>query len=204
MRTLKPFLTAALFTFAVTGCGDDHDGHNHGNEEEVISAVALTFTPVAGGAGMTFEFDDPDGDGGDPPTIDNIDIAAGDYNLTIVLENRLEDPAEDITQEVSDEGDEHQLFFTGSAVNGPAANNPGAPLSHDYADQDMGGLPIGLSNTITAAAGTGDMTVVLRHLPPLNDQPTKVDGLAEDVAGGGISSIGGSSDVQVTLSVTVQ
>ncbi len=200
MKTTKLMLAGAL-VFAVA-CGDDHD-HDHDHENEVITTVSLTFTPT-GGTVQTFEFDDPDGDGGDAPTIDDIDLAAGDYTLSVTFSNKLEDPPEDITAEISDEGDEHQLFFTGTAVDGPATNNAGAAIGQAYSDMDMDGLPIGLSNDIVAVAGTGDLTLTLRHMPPVNDQAVKVDGLAGQVASGGLSSIGGSSDVSVTFSVTVQ
>jgi hypothetical protein len=151
-----------------------------------------------------FEFDDPDGDGGDAPTIDEVELPAGSYSLAVVFENGLEDPPEDITEEIEYESDEHQLFFTGSAVNGPAADNAGAPLTHAYGDQDGDGNPIGLANTIDAVAGTGDLIVTLRHLPPLSGMPTKTSSLAADVKDGGFSAIGGSSDVNVTFAVAVQ
>ena len=96
------------------------------------------------------------------------------------------------------------MFFSGSAVNGPAAANPGAPLAHAYADNDLGDLPIGIENTITAVAGNGEMTVTLRHLPPVGGAPTKVADLAGTVRSEGFTGIGGTSDAQVTFNTTVQ
>jgi hypothetical protein len=194
---MRHLLFASLV--AVAACG----GTESSNPEEVITTVILTFTPAGGGAARTFEFDDPDGDGGEAPVVDDVDIAAGDYDVTVGFENRLEDPPEVITEEVADEGDEHMVFFTGDAVDGPASDNPGAPLTHDYADEDAEGLPIGLENTITAAAGTGTLTVTLRHMPPVNEQAVKTADTAADVAAGGFSAIGGSSDVQVDFAVNV-
>lgn len=206
MRLTQPTTATLLAAALLAGCGDDDDhGHDHGggNENEVLTTVALTFTPAGGGTAIVAEFDDPDGDGGDPPTIDDIDLPAGAYELAVSFQNRLEDPPEEITEEILDEADEHQVFFTGTAVDGPASTNPGAPLTHAYADEDGGGLPIGVDNTITAAAGTGELTVTLRHMPPVNDQPSKVAGLAEDVAAGGLGALPGSTDVSVTFDVTV-
>ena len=193
------FLVASVSSLAA--CGDGADGDN---ENEVITTVTLTFAPQGSGAAVTAEFDDPDGDGGDPPTADPVDLAAGTYTMTVIFENRLEDPPEDITTEVEDESDEHQVFLTGTAVDGPASDNPGAPLSHAYADQDAGGLPIGLSNTITAAAGTGQLTVTLRHLPPVNDTAVKTADLPSQINAGGFSSIGGTTDATADFTVTVQ
>jgi len=136
--------------------------------------------------------------------IDPVNLTAGMFTLAVGFENRLEDPPEIITTEVMDESDQHQLFFTGTAVNGPASDQPGAPLSHAYADMDVNQLPIGLSNTITAATGTGTLTVTLRHMPPVNDVAVKVAGVAEQVKTGGFAAIGGSTDAQVNFTVTVQ
>lgn len=205
MPMFKTVLRIALCSSLVlaAGCEDD-DEPDDGNENEVITTVGVTFTPSGGGTAETFEFDDPDGDGGAAPTIDAIDLAAGNYTVTVSFENRLENPPEDITAEIMDEADEHQIFFTGSAVEGPATSNSGAPLTHTYDDEDANGLSIGLSNSITAAAGTGDLVVTLRHMPPVGGQAVKTATLASDVAGGGFAAIGGSNDVQVTFSVTVQ
>jgi hypothetical protein len=193
---MRTTLLSAILLLAA--CGDD--GGPDGNENELITTVILTFQ--GGASEDTFEFDDPDGDGGDPPTIDPLNIPAGTYTVTVAFENRLESPPEDITAEVADESDEHQVFLTGTAVDGPASDQPGAPFTHTYADQDANGLPVGLENTIVAGSGTGELTVTLRHMPPVNDQPTKTADTAASVRDGGFSSIGGQNDVQVTFMVT--
>jgi hypothetical protein len=205
MRSFPMFTTSCLaltLVLAGAGCGDDDDGG--GNENEVITTVSLVFTPVAGGAPITVEFDDPDGDGGDPPTIDPVALAPGMYTVAVGFENRLENPPEIITEEVADESDVHQIFFTGTAVNGPASDQADAPLTHAYADTDANGLPIGLADSITAALGTGELTVTLRHMPPVNDVAVKSADVAAQVKAGGFAAIGGSTDAQVTFPVTVE
>jgi hypothetical protein len=198
MRACSALLSVCL----LVACGEDPHEHN---ENEVITTVILTFTPAGGGAAVVAEFDDPDGDGGEAPTVDPVDLTDGTtYALTVGFENRLEDPPEVITEEVADESDQHQIFLTGSAVDGPASDNPGAPLTHTYDDEDANGLPIGLENTIVAAAGTGELTITLRHLPPVNDVAVKTAELAAEVADGGFAAIGGSSDAEVDFDATVQ
>ena len=183
------------------GCGADGGGENAG---ELITTVVLEFTP-AGGTPLTFTFNDADGDGGMPPTVDPVMLMNGAaYNLAIKFENRLEMPAEDITMEVRDESDQHQVFLTGTAVDGPATNQPTAPLEHTYTDRDINNLPIGLANGISAAAGTGTLIVTLRHMPPINDMPVKASDTATKVKTGGFAAIGGENDVNVTFNVTVQ
>jgi len=192
--------TCIVFAF-LAGCGDEDTVEQ---PPEVITTVNLTFTPMGGGTPITYAFDDPDGDGGNVPTIDTVSLTAGTYMLAVGLQNKLETPPEEITDEVRDEGDEHQLFFTGAAIDGPATTNPSAPLVHAYADTDGAGLPIGLSNTITVRDGaSGQLTVTLKHLPPIDGNPQKTSDLAAMVKAGGITSIGGDTDVQVNFTATV-
>jgi hypothetical protein len=184
----------------VAACGDVGGSQN---SEEVITTVQLTFM-APGGLPNVVEFDDPDGDGGEPGTADPIELASGTtYTLAVAFINRLGTIPEDITEEVRDEAAEHQVFFTGSAVDGPAAANPGAPLAHSYADTDDNGLPLGLESSIVTSAGTGTLTVTLRHMPP-ELPPEKSADAAEAVKTGGFSAIGGSTDATVDFAVTVQ
>jgi hypothetical protein len=199
-RSTIPAFLLLLVSASPMGCSDVGGSID---PPEVITTVALSFAPMGGGATVTAEFDDPDGDGGAAPTVDPITLPEGlTYTLTVSFQNRLEDPAEEITDEVRDEAEDHQVFFTGDAVDGPAADNPLAPLVHTYADSDGNGLPIGLTSTIVTASGTGELTVTLRHLPPIDDMAVKVADLASQVRDGGLESIGGESDVHVTFTVT--
>ncbi len=199
--TCLAFVSAAVVT-SITACSDPTTG---GNEEEVITTVTVTVTPQAGGAARTFTWNDPDGDGGAAPTIDTIAVAAGDQlTLAVGFQNRLADPVEEITTEIRDESDAHQIFFTGSAVNGPATAQPSAPLTHAYADTDVNGLPIGLASTLSVTAGVpGDLIITLRHMPPINGVAVKTAGAAATVASGGFAALGGSTDAQVTFPVAI-
>jgi hypothetical protein len=203
-RLASRFACVALSLVAFA-CGEDKPAGMGGNENEVFTTITLTFTPSAGGAPVVAAFDDSDGDGGKAPTIASVMLGSGMFNLAVKFENKLENPPEDITEEIHDEANDHQIFFTGTAVNGPASNQSGAPLTHAYADTDSKGLPVGLENKITAAAGTGMLTVTLRHLPPVNSVAVKTASLAEMVrTSGGFMGLAGSTDVQVTFPVTVQ
>jgi hypothetical protein len=77
------------------------------------------------------------------------------------------------------------------------------PLMQSYADMDGNGLPVGLSNAIVASAGTGQLTITLRHMPP-EEPPVKSSSTLMDAKTGGVDSIGGSTDAQVNFMVTVQ
>jgi hypothetical protein len=181
-----------LVLLALIGCSDDIATINSG---EVITTVVLAFTPETG-SDIVVLANDPDGDGGEAPTIDPINLVAGRYTLAVGFQNRLEDPPEEITEEVADEAEDHQVFFTGSAVAGP--------LMPAYDDSDRNGLPIGLQNTVVAAPGTGMLTLTLRHLPPVNGTPVKTGQLADQARAEGTASLPGESDAVVTFPVTVQ
>ena len=85
-------------------------------------------------------------------------------------------------KEIEEEDDEHEFFFT-SSVSG---------LTISKTDTDGNGNPLGLETSITSgAAGSGSITVVLKH------EPTKPND-------GTSASAGGSTDIEVTFNVTVE
>jgi hypothetical protein len=214
MKKLQKFLLLAVLpTFALFGCGedvghddhdhDDHEGHDH-DPNEVMTTVKLTFTDSAGDS-FTATWADPEDDGS--PVIDDITLTNGvTYTVAFEVLNELAEPTEDVTPEILDEKDEHQVFFTGTAVEGPAnTSNADAVVTHAYADTDNNGLPVGLSNTFVATAtGTGVMSVLLRHMPPVNGEAIKVAGLADVMDTGSATDLPGSTDINVDFNVTVE
>jgi hypothetical protein len=174
---------------ALIACSDVEDVSSHGDDHDhgVTTAVSLTFTPTSGGEASVFEFHDGQAD-------EIVLDSEADYDLTVAfLEEDADGAFVDISDEILDDGESHQVFFLTDA-----------PVSIAYADLDDGGLPIGLeAEAVTAAAGVGALRVVLRHMPPESDVAVKVAGLAEQVEADGIASIGGDSDVDVSFDVTV-
>jgi len=188
MKIIKSlfFLTLTVIVFS---CSSDDDGTPEIiNEEEVITTLNLTLTPQGGGTVVTFSSRDLDADGPNPPLIIAENLAANTiYNGTVEVLNETESPAEDITEEVAEEDDEHQFFFQ---VTGNAS------VTTNYTDTDDDGNPIGIQFTLaTGMASTGNMVVTLRHL---------LDKFATGVANGDIANAGGDTDVEVTFPVTVQ
>lgn len=209
-------MVAALVLGGCVGPSGDEAGDGTGGpaqESEIITTVTLTFAPQGGGDPVVAAFSDPDGDGGVSGSSDPIVLSTGTtYDLSIGFANELVSPAEDIGAEIAQEAEAHQIFVTGTAVEGPAtAAAPGAPLLQAYADveSDYGtnavgdDLPVGLAHTVAArAAGTGTFVVTLRHLPELNGAPQKEPGLAEQLAAGEL--LPGDVDAAVTFELTVQ
>ena len=174
-----------LFVLTLVSC--DPDDPDDVNEEEVITTLTYSLQPTAGGAAVEFSFVDIDGDGGMDPVITSGSLAANtEYNGSITLLNETEDPAEDITEEVQEEDDEHQLFYVVSR----------ADATVTYLDQDGDGNPLGvLTRLTTGAAGQGSLTVILRHEP---------DKTAEGVAAGDPTNAGGETDIEVTFNLDIQ
>jgi hypothetical protein len=147
----------ALATALTVGaCGDSSTGP--GGEQEVISRVTLSLTPAGGGSAITVYIDDPDGAGPQAPSaqVGSLSLTSGaSYTGSILFENRLENPPENITEEVEAEADEHRVFYT---VTGTAA-------SVTVTDVDGSARPLGLVYNVAAGgtAGAGTLRVVLCH-----------------------------------------
>ncbi|NND95678.1 MAG: type 1 periplasmic binding fold superfamily protein [Flavobacteriales bacterium] len=184
-----PFVMGVLAIGFFTACeNDDEEDPVIPNEEEVITTVQFNLVPSGGGDTITWSFTDLDGDGGNDPVIVNgAPLLAGTtYNSDIQFLNELEDPADDITEEVEDEADEHQIFYLAN----------GADIDISYTDMDGDGNPLGLATAIVAqSASTGTLDIVLRHEP---------DKDAAGVSEGDISNAGGETDIEVQFEVDIQ
>ncbi|WP_438961852.1 type 1 periplasmic binding fold superfamily protein [Nonlabens sp.] len=180
IKTLAILATAAVFI----SCDDDDPVQV--NEEEVITTVELELTNTADtGNVVTFLSVDNDGDGPNEPvnTVNGTFMANATYSGTVKFLNELETPAENITEEVEEEGDEHEVFYVTSITD----------LSVSKDDNDLNGNPLGLMTTFqTGNTGSGALTIVLRHEPMKPNNGT-------------LANAGGETDVEVTFeNVTVQ
>lgn len=172
--------TASLF---LASCSDDDNGPV--NEEEVITTVITTLTN--GSTTITLTSRDLDGDGPNPPVVTvSGDLTANTvYNGETTFLNETVTPADNITAEVEEEGEEHQIFYQIPASLGTIG----------YTDFDVNAKPVGLTFTYTTGnAGTGNLTVTLRHLPNKS---------AAGVAAGDITNAGGATDAQVTYPIVI-
>ena len=182
MKTMKTCSMYALLAIAMLGCSDD-DTPDVINEEEVITTVILTLTPESGDQ-VVLTTQDLDGDGPDEP----VTIITGSFNENTQYQgavrflNETETPAEEITTEVIEEADEHQVFYTVSN---------GLNITTTYQDEDSNGNPLGVSIILeTGAASAGNLTVTLRH------EPVKPND--------GLDSAGGETDITTTFDVTIE
>ncbi len=161
------------------------------NEEELITDVELQLIPNGSFETVTCRFSDADGDGGNTPVIvTSGTLKAGVvYDGFITLKNSIANPKQDITQEILDEAEDHQLFY----VLSPSLSGA---LSVSYSDQDLLNYPIGLKTIFRPSkAGNGGITVILKHLPEKS---------APGVSLGDPANAGGETDVEVTFQVTIE
>lgn len=173
-----------LIAFVFTGCSDDNNDPAPVNEEEVITTMTVSLTPAGGGTAITLKKTDLDGDGPNAPvySVSGNLVAGTTYSGVIKVENETETPADNITEEVLEEADEHQFFFTSGG---------GLDVTTTYADTDDNGNYLGVEFNLTAnTASMGTLTVTLRH------EPTKPNTGLEDA--------GGETDIQATFNITVE
>ncbi|MCR5863445.1 type 1 periplasmic binding fold superfamily protein [Flavobacterium sp. J372] len=189
MKHFKIFAIALTALFAASCSDDDATTAVPVNEEEVITTVTATFVPQGGGDTVTLTYRDLDGDGPNlpVPTISGPFISGKTYAGSVTFLNELVNPAENITEEIEEEGDEHQIFFV------QTGGNLG---TFTYTDTDVNGKPVGLNvnfNTSNTAA-TGQLRIVLVHEPNKN---------AEGVAQGIITNAGGATDAEAVFNIQV-
>ena len=185
LKNKNPFkwsLTLVLVSFFAISCSDDDENPVAVDEEEVITTMNITL--LASGSTITIQSQDLDGDGPNAPVITISDdlLANTSYSGSIELLNETETPAENITEEVAAEDEDHQFFFSAG----------GAISEVTYDDQDGNGNPVGIEFTLnTGDAGTGTLQVTLRHEPKKPNDGTLVDA-------------GGETDIAQSFSLVVQ
>ncbi|MFP4845994.1 type 1 periplasmic binding fold superfamily protein [Winogradskyella sp. PE311] len=188
MKAMNKFLILFMALGLMTSCSDDDDPAPV-NEEEVITTVRLTLTSNADSSTVVFQSQDLDGDGPNAPVITVVGsmTAMTDYTGSVEFLNELENPSEDITVEVLEEDDEHQVFYGFTGTSGSSVV---------YTDMDDDGNPIGVSTTFSsgAAAMGNTITVTLRHEPSKD---------AAGVSDGDITNAGGETDVAATFTYSV-
>ena len=178
MNKFKKYSMIPLVAIAVliTGCEKEEDETPPIEDEvEVITNVKLIFTNDADTNDVvTAMAEDPDGIGPEELIIlDTINLDTNkSYTLTFEIMNNLETPGEDIGEEIKEEDDEHQIFFSFSkdAFSNPLGNGNIDQASDkiNYNDFDANNNPLGLSTgwtTSSSALTGGTFTVQLQHQP---------------------------------------
>ena len=190
MKNISLALFSIFFciVFSIVSCGDNEpEDPIIPNEEELITTLNYTLISDDGSDVVVFSFEDLDGDGGVAPTLTSDTLMPNmNYNGKLNLYNNGGNVSVDIGAEVNEEGEDHQFFFQTTLPE----------LSIQYVDQDANGNPIGINTELTTGdAGSGTLTITLRHEPDKN---------ATGVSGGDIMNAGGETDIEVTFDVEVR
>ncbi|MCB0663978.1 MAG: hypothetical protein KDC24_14625 [Saprospiraceae bacterium] len=150
------FIALLIIGFAIaattfSSCKKD-DGPGPDEGQELITSLLLHFENA--GTTSTFAWRDLDGIGGIAATIDTIVLAPNTtYALTLEVLDESKTPVENITEEIEEEDEDHLFLFQDD-------NNV---LSITTIDTDANGDPVGLENTVVTSAGTGNLTISLKH-----------------------------------------
>lgn len=187
-------LTVFLLAGVLTGCKKDDPvtPPEEQNPQELITTLILSLVDTADVAPDAIAaFRDLDGPGGNPPTIDTLNVKAGVvYEGTILLLDQSKTPADTISHEVQEEGTLHRFWFT---VGGGASGK----MIVSYLDADGGTppMPIGLNIEVAVSVGgasTGTLRAVLKHY--------ETEALKRSDTNGTL----GETDVDVTFPVRIQ
>ncbi len=182
-------LTVSLISIS---CSNDDEVPHEENDLEIITDIKLIFTnELDANDVVEARAEDPDGEGVEElEVLDAINLDANKtYILTFDIENHLAEEEEeeeheeeehghshgfDITEEIEEEAEEHQIFFsfTNDAFSNPLGNGniDNASDAINYNDFDENQNPLGLSTTWTTESSQvsgGTFTVRLQHQPDI-------------------------------------
>ena len=171
-----------MVVIVLFGCKKASDPNNE-NEHTAINGIELRFSQ-SGNLLHTFIAEDPDGDGGAPPSrIDTIKLSpsANPYNVQIIVKNISNGVVKEVNQKIQEQGTSHEFYYLPNGVEIPIVKK----------DRDANGYPLGfLSDWSVNTTGTGKVTIQLMHKTLIkgpNDPPSK-----------------GHSDIQIEFPVKIQ
>ncbi|HAY36043.1 MAG: hypothetical protein P8H65_11040 [Rhodothermales bacterium] len=178
---IRTLLVLLFLSFTLNACDSAEPDHDHAGEEELITRVVVTLT--SGTETVTANANDPDGDG-TGFEIDPIVLSSGTtYSGSITLWDDVN--LENITEEIEEEDDEHQFFYT---VGGGVSDRVDVSIT----DRDSNNLPVGLTFDLVVSDGgpaSGTLNVVLSHF---DDQPKNGSDRSDE------------TDVNVTFTISLQ
>lgn len=128
------------------------------NENELITTIQLDLTKRGTADKLIYVWEDADGPGGEIPAIDDIVLEPNTvYDVKVTLWDKSKTPAEDVTEEVRGESENHRFYYETSA---------GSGITITDFDNDINGVPLGITSVwTTTGAATGTFSLILRHYP---------------------------------------
>jgi hypothetical protein len=183
------FIKTALFTtatIALFSCQTGDDPVPVPVEQELVTTVKLIVTNSSG-FNKTFTYKVENGFGSTTPgtvTKDEVILEPNkEYNLEVQLLNEKKTPVENITEEVISENNDHLFIYQAT---------PAGLLTFTNGSKDAANNPFNQRLTLTTTnAGSGELTVTLKH------NPTNKNATTPDAAGG-------ETDAEANFTVKVQ
>ena len=166
MKQLKKNIFGVLFILSIISCTKSVSKPNNENEHESINRVELIFTDN-GATPKSYIVEDPDGDGGNPPSrIDTIFAITGkQYSVSVKLFNISSSVVKEVTASIVSQAAAHELYFIPSGITAVIQKT----------DKDKNGYPVGFqSNWQFSTTGSGSILLKLMHKTALkgaNDGP---------------------------------
>jgi hypothetical protein len=162
------YLLILLITVGLFSCKKASIAKNE-TEHLAINRIELIFKQ-AGTTVATAIAEDPDGDGGNPPSrIDPINLKINTtYDVETKFINIINGVSKDITPTIRQQGKEHEVFFVLTGLN----------FSIQKTDVDGNGFPLGLNSQwrTNNTVGNGAVLLKLMHkslIKGANDSHTK-------------------------------
>ncbi|WP_187262189.1 hypothetical protein [Pontibacter beigongshangensis] len=188
-KSFRPYLAFLLLgsLLSFTACKEDEEpAPDH--EHELITTITLTLVPTdASKPTVTAIWEDLDGVGGNPATVDDLVLSAnttynGSISFASVENHDGHSHGHDLTAEIKEEGEAHEVFYVVT---------PQGLVSFEKTDKDTNGRPIGIETTATTSvAGSGTVRVVLKHQPGTKSNSSNMST--------------GETDVDIVFETTVQ
>lgn len=176
IQKLTTMAFATTFLFAACKKDDKKIEQPQPEEQELITTIKLVVKDNAG-FNKSFSYKVDNGfNNNNPgtPVVDNLELSPNKtYQVEVLVLNEAENPAEDITVEVKEES-HHHLFLYKSM---PATGAGSLKFSNGSKDDEGNNFNQAIELT-TGEAGTGSLTVTLKH------EPANKNAATADEAGG--------------------
>lgn len=186
MKTTIKISLLVLALGTVMSCKKDEEKvekPNNTNPGELITSVVLKLKKEGVPTdSIMASFKDLDGPGGNSPVVSVLSIKPNTTYLTEVLFlDESKNPVENITEEILEEANDHQVFYQ--------YNSNNASIAYNDLDNNTPALPLGLKTKwTTLGVGNGSVKITLKHQPGSKNNAITT----------------GETDVEVDFSVRVE
>lgn len=189
MKLIAPILAAAFCTILFAACNPDDVPTPEPEAQELITTMRVI---VSNSSGFNKVFTYKVENGFTSSQIGSVEIddivlsAQTDYNVEVMVLNESISPAEDVTEEVKEESNEHLFFYESKPSQGAGS------IVFSNGSKDASGQPLNQTITFTTGeTGTGQLILALKHQPTNKDAQT-------------LGEVGGETDAQAIYPVRIE